>query len=231
MDEKGWSQFHPKAAEFLDAIPASAVEEAVWMSEETRGYEAMTIPAQVNYVGKAASLYAAGYRFHGSCHVISRYLRNAWLWEKVRVQGGAYGAFTLFDRISGVLTFVSYRDPNLMRTLEIFDGSAEFLKNLRLSDKELSKSIIGTIGDMDQYQLPDAKGYTSLVRHLAGETDVERQRIREEVLATNPSDFTSFGVVLEQALNRGETKVLGSETAIKEALAERPGWLEVLKVL
>jgi Zn-dependent M16 (insulinase) family peptidase len=231
IDEEGWSQFHPRAAEFLDSLPSSPLEAVAWCPESMADFEAMIIPAQVNYVGKVANLYAAGYRFHGSCHVISRYLRNAWLWDKVRVQGGAYGAFSLFDRLTGVLSFVSYRDPNLNKTLEVFDGSAPFLKSLHLSDEELTKSIIGTIGDIDQYQLPDAKGYTSLTRYVAGETDEERQRIREEVLATSPSDFISFGEVLEHALNRGKTKVLGSETAIKEALAERPGGMEIVKVL
>ena len=192
-------------------------------------FEGMVIPAQVNYVGKSANLYKAGYAYHGSSHVISRYLRNGWLWDKVRVQGGAYGAFCHFDRLTGIATFVSYRDPNLLKTLETYDASARFLKELQLSEDELHKNIIGTIGDFDQYQLPDAKGYTSMVRYLAGETDAQRQLIREEVLATRLPDFRVFGDVLGPALNKGSIKVLGSESAIQEACSGRPGWLEVTK--
>jgi hypothetical protein len=231
LDEKGWTRFQPQVAGFLDSLPASPPIGAKWQPESVTDPEAMIIPAQVNYVGKGASLYAQGYRFHGSCHVINRYLRNAWLWERVRVQGGAYGAFSLFDRISGVLTLVSYRDPNLMKTLDVFEGCAGFLKGLSLNGDELAKSIIGTIGDMDQHQLPDAKGYTSMVRHLAGETDEVRQRMREEVLGTKASDFNAYGEVIEEALKKGPTKILGSESSIMDASAGRPGWLRTFKIL
>jgi Zn-dependent M16 (insulinase) family peptidase len=231
LDEKSWSQFHPQVTEFLEALPSSPFKAAKWKPESMVDSEAMIIPAQVNYVGKAASLYAAGYRFHGSCHVVSRYLRNTWLWEKVRVQGGAYGAYAVFDRLSGVMTLVSYRDPNLIRTLDIFDGCPEFLKKLCLNEDELAKSIIGTIGDIDQYQLPDAKGYTSMVRYLAGETDADRQQMREEVLSTKASDFIAFGEILEEALRKGLIKVLGSESSLTEVSASWPGWLEISRVL
>jgi Zn-dependent M16 (insulinase) family peptidase len=231
VDEKGWARFHPQVSEFLEALPSTPLKTARWKPERPAGSEGMIIPAQVNYVGKAASLYAEGYRFHGSCHVISRYLRNTWLWEKVRVQGGAYGAFALFDRLSGVMTLVSYRDPNLMKTLDLFDGCPGFLRKLSLNEDELARSLIGTIGDIDQYQLPDAKGYTSMVRYLAGETDEDRQRMREEVLGTKASDFTAFGEVLEEALKKGLIKVLGPESSLMKASAGRPGWLKISKVL
>jgi hypothetical protein len=191
----------------------------------------MTLPAQVNYVGKGVNLYALGYRYHGSTHVITRYLRNAWLWEKVRVQGGAYGAFCSFDKHSGALTFVSYRDPNLIKTLEAFDGSARFLKDLQIGEEELEKAIIGTIGDIDQYQLPDAKGYTSMVRHLTGENEERRQKIREEIMGTTQRDLRDFGELLESVMPKGVVKVLGSEAAIQEAEAKNPGWLKLVKVL
>jgi Zn-dependent M16 (insulinase) family peptidase len=231
LDGKGWTALQPQVRQFLEALPSSPLKAAKWNPESRPNSEGMIIPAQVNYVGKAASLYAAGYRFHGSCHVISRYLRNGWLWEKVRVQGGAYGAFAQFDRISGVLTLVSYRDPNLMKTLEIFDGCPESLRKLSLHEDELARSIIGTIGDIDQHQLPDAKGYTSMARYLRGETDADQQRMREEVLGAKASDFIAFGDVLAEALKKGLIKVLGYESSIRDASAGRPGWLEISKVL
>jgi hypothetical protein len=231
MDEGGWKQCEPQVQGFLERLPALPVNRSAWEPDEKPGFEGMTIPAQVNYVGKGTGLYAVGYRFHGSAHVISRYLRNAWLWDRVRVQGGAYGAFCLFDRLSGVLTFVSYRDPNLLKTIEAFDASAQYLKSLQISDDELTKAIIGTIGDMDRYQLPDAKGYTSMVQYLAGETDEDRQRMREEVLGTTIKDFHAFGEVLEGAAEKALVKVLGSQSAVEEAAGERPGWLTVFPVM
>jgi len=231
LDEAGWSDFQPQVHAFLESLPTDAKRDGVWSPETQPEFEGMTIPAQVNYVGKGSNIYRSGYRFHGSAHVICRYVRNAWLWERIRVQGGAYGAFCSFDRLSGVLSFVSYRDPNLLKTLEAFDETAKFLKNIELHEDELAKSIIGAIGDVDTYRLPDAKGYTSMVRHLSGETDVERQRMREEILGTSPAHFRAFAEVVEMVREKGLVKVLGSESAIREAQADRPGWLQVLKVL
>jgi Zn-dependent M16 (insulinase) family peptidase len=231
LDEAGWSDFQPRVNGFLDDLPSKDPRDGEWSPETPSDFEGMTIPAQVNYVGKGANIYQLGYTFHGSAHVICRYLRTAWLWERVRVQGGAYGAFCAFDRLSGVLSFVSYRDPNLLKTLEVFDESARFLREVELHKDELRKSIIGTIGDLDQYRLPDAKGYTSMVRQLSGETDEERQQLREEVLGTTASHFVAFAKALDKVKEEGLVKVLGSENAVQRAQAERPGWLEVLKVL
>jgi Zn-dependent M16 (insulinase) family peptidase len=230
-EQSGWVSIQPAVREFLDALPAVPFQRKPWNPEPMTDFEGMTLPAQVNYVGKGLNLYDLGYRYHGSTHVITRYLRNGWLWEKIRLQGGAYGAFCFFDKHSGALTFVSYRDPNLLKTLEAFDGSSGFLKDLKIGDDELVKGIIGTVGDIDQYQLPDAKGYTSMVRHVTGENEESRQKMREEVLGTTMKDFQSFGEILDSALPQGVVKVLGSETAIQEALTKRPGWLKVVKVL
>ena len=231
LDDEGWSNFQPLVKEFMDALPTLPLEIREWSPEKPTGFEGMIIPAQVNYVGKGANLYQSGYRFHGSSHVISRYLRNAYLWERIRVQGGAYGAFCLFDRLSGTLSFVSYRDPNLLKSVEAFDQTARFLSHNDLDDGELTKCVIGTIGDIDEYRLPDAKGYISMVRHLSGETDEDRQRMREEVLSTRAADFKTFGQVLETVISTGLVKVLGSQSAIQESMSDRPGWLNVFKVL
>ncbi|MGE5839136.1 MAG: insulinase family protein [Deltaproteobacteria bacterium] len=226
-----WNSILPTVTEFLDALPSLPFDRKLWNPGRLPDFEGMTLPAQVNYVGKGVNLYELGYRYHGSTHVITRYLRNAWLWEKIRLQGGAYGAFCSLDKHSGVLTFVSYRDPNLIKTLEAFDGSGRFLKELELGDDELVKGIIGTIGDIDQYQLPDAKGYTSMVRHLTGEDDERRQKTRDEILGATKRHFQDFGELLESAMPKGVVKVLGSETAIQGAMAAQPGWLKVTKVL
>jgi len=231
LDEEGWSRFEPQVHEFLGAMPAGPLGMTDWDPVRPPQFEGLSIPSQVNYVGKGMNIYDLGYQFHGSAHVVARYLRNSWLWERIRMQGGAYGAFCLFDRLTGVVTFVSYRDPNLSRTLDGFDQSAQFLADLDLTQDELTKGIIGTIGDIDQYRLPDAKGYTSMLRYLSTETDEERQRMRDEVLGTTGADFKAFGRVLEAAREKGLVKVLGSEKAIQEALEKRPGWLDVLKVL
>ena len=192
-----------------------------------------TLPAQVNYVAKGADLYTLGYRLHGSAAVIVNYLRSTWLWEKVRVQGGAYSGLCAFDHRSGVFTFLSYRDPQLAATLKNYDQSGVFLRQLdevQLSQNELIRSIIGAIGDMDAYQLPDAKGYTSMVRYLVGDSDERRQLYRDQLLSTRLEDFHAFGAVLERAQENGRVAVLGSEAAIEAANRKSPGWLEMRRV-
>jgi Zn-dependent M16 (insulinase) family peptidase len=191
----------------------------------------MTVPSKVNFVGMGTNLYSLGYQFNGSAMVITRYLRNAWLWDRVRVQGGAYGAFCLFDRLSGTLTFVSYRDPNLGKTLSVFKESADYLRDLRLSHEELSKAIVGAIGDIDKYMLPDAKGYAAMLRHLTNDSDEVRQQMRHEVLNTEADHFPGFGRILKAFNEAAVFKVLGSSEAIESANLEQPGWFHVLKVI
>jgi Zn-dependent M16 (insulinase) family peptidase len=231
LDNDSWPAFEKHVNRFMDALPQGPVTEADWAFKAPAPFEGLTIPSQVNYVGKGANLFEIGYAFHGSSLVITRYLRNAFLWDRVRVQGGAYGAFCLLDRMSGALTFVSYRDPNLLDTLDAFDRSASFLKDTDLGREELTKSIIGAIGDLDSYMLPDAKGFASMVRYLTGDTEDARQQMRDEILGTKASDFKNFARILEQVKKEGIVKILGSPSAIEKASTEHPGWLDIVKVL
>jgi Zn-dependent M16 (insulinase) family peptidase len=231
LDGANWAQFQPRLAGFLDTLPVAPAPLAQWSPQPAPAFQGLTIPAQINYVGKAANLYEMGYQLHGSMSVIANYVRATWLWERVRLQGGAYGSFFVFDRRSGVLSYLSYRDPNLLDTLDSYDQTAEFLRQLDLSEDELVKSIIGAIGQIDAYQLPDAKGYTSMVRYLAGDTDAMRQRLRDQVLSTTVADFRALAEVLEQVKHKGRVVVLGAQETIEAANATREGWLEVQKVL
>jgi Zn-dependent M16 (insulinase) family peptidase len=223
-------RLEPQLAAFLDALPLSPAQPVRWPSAQPVS-EGLIIPALVNYVAKGANLYALGYSSTGSTAVVERYLGASWLWDKVRVQGGAYGGSCSFNRWSGDFIFSSYRDPNLLATIGIYDGSAGFLRSMELSDVELTRAIIGAIGEIDDYQLPDAKGLTSMAYHLIGETDETLQCRREEVLATNAADFRAFADALDGVAEHGHVVVLGSEQALRAASAERPDWLRVSNVL
>jgi hypothetical protein len=220
LDGGNWQRFQPLLAEFLQLLPAGPVSWQPWGTTVVPENQGLAIPAQVNFVGKGANLYQLGYSLHGSQAVINNYLRTTWLWEKVRVQGGAYGGFCVFDHRSGVFSYLSYRDPNIAETLETYDLTGQFLRNLdenRLSQEELVKSIIGTIGDMDAYQLPDAKGYTWLGRYLAGDTDEMRQQRREQILGTTLADFHAFGEALDGLRKNGLVVVMGAEQDLMAA--------------
>lgn len=231
VDHADWPGMETNLDELIASFPQGSSAASAWPDKNREAAEGLTIPAQVNYVGKGVNLYDHGYGFHGSARVITRYLRNAYLWDQVRVQGGAYGAFCLLDRLSGVLSFVSYRDPNLLKTIETFDRSAEFLQNTRLNESELTKSIIGAIGDLDAPMLPDARGFTAMVRYLTHDTEEARQRMRDEILGTGPQDFTAMAEVLARFKDHGVAKILGPPSAMEAADKERPGWLMTVRVL
>lgn len=233
LDAENWAVFKPQLDAFMGALPDAPVQDVVWDWQADGGTavsEGLTIPAQVNYVGKGTRIYDLGYTHHGSINVINNYLRTSYLWEKIRVQGGAYGAFVTFGSHSGVYSYLSYRDPNLQGTLANYDGTPAFLRREIHAD-ELVKSIIGAISSMDGYQLPDAKGYTSMIRYLTGVTDDYRQQVRDEILGTTPADFTALADVLERIVDQGTVAVLGSADAIKAANAALENSLHVTKVM
>jgi presequence protease len=234
LDAENWASVQPRVADFLARLPGDAAEspsDVTWSAAHNTHPEALTIPANVNYVGKGASLFDLGYQRHGSMEVISHYLRSTWLWERVRVQGGAYGGFCVFDLHSGTFGYLSYRDPNLIQTLDIYDQTPTFLENLELSQEELVKSIIGAIGNVDAYQLPDAKGFSAMARYLIGYTDEARQRYRTELLNTTVEDFKAFAGVAQRVAESGAVVVLGSPGAVQAANAERSIGFSVTKVL
>jgi Zn-dependent M16 (insulinase) family peptidase len=226
-----WTRLQPLLADFLGVLPHAMAAPAPWQVAGGPLSEGLIIPATVNYVGKGADLYRLGVKPSGANLVIRRYLRTTWLWDKIRVQGGAYGGQCMFDRYSGGFTFVSYRDPNLLGTLDTYDRTANFLRDADINDAELTRNIIGTIGELDTYRLPDAKGFTSMQRYLIGDSDEARQRMREEVLSTTPGDIRSFADALAQLAAQGRVVVLGSEQAIEAANAERQSFLSVSKVM
>jgi len=225
-----WAALRPRLADFLSVLPRTLATPAPWSIGQTPRAEGLVVPTQVNFVAKGANLYAAGLKPSGSHLVTRRYLNTVWLWDRVRVQGGAYGGFCSFDRYSGGFSFASYRDPNLLATLDIYDRTADFLRGADLGETELTRNIIGTIGQLDFYQLPDAKGFASMVRYLIGETDAARQRMREEILSTTAADVRNFADAVAEVAAHGRVVVLGSEQAIAAANKERPGLLEVNRV-
>ncbi len=213
----------PHARAFVAALPCGQDVAPAWIQQAASGHEALCVPAQVNYVGKAANLYDLGYQYHGSANVIFKHLRMAWLWDKVRVQGGAYGAFCAFDRAVGTLAQVSYRDPNVEATLDVYDKSAEYLQKLSLSRDALVAAIVGTIGEFDAYLLPHGRGMASLARTLSHDTAARRGQIRDEILGTRAEDFRRFSEVLAEAARVGVICTLGG-AGVEEAAA-RNGWV------
>ena len=207
----------------MQALPQSSLQQATPLQPllSLPKKEAIITPSQVNYVGKAVNLYDRGWQFHGSAAVIMRALRMGYLWEHVRVRGGAYGAGCSLDRASGTLVCTSYRDPNVQETLASYDNMGQYLRQFKPDRVQLTQAIVGAVGDLDTYLLPDAKGARSLMRWLIHDTEEKRQQLREEMLGTTARDFALFGEVLE-SLKEGDVCVVGGTAC--EKIATDKGW-------
>lgn len=207
----------PELEALILALPAGGLDLSLWSSRSKLASEGVIIPSPVNYVATAVNLYEFGYVWEGSIDAITRYINTVWLWERVRVRGGAYGGAARFDPSTGVLTFSSYRDPNLDSTLEIFRQTGRIMSDLTIDREELVRLTIGTVGGLDTYQLPDSKGHTALVRALVGDSDEHRQRRRDQVLALKLEDFRAFGQVLAKAFDDSVSVALAGREAIEQS--------------
>lgn len=225
-----WSQAKGELERFLAGLPNADFATADWGIDFSPKSEGLIIPAQVNYVGKGANLRALGFEMTGASSVVLKFLNTTYLWDKVRVQGGAYGGSSRFDLTSGNFSFLSYRDPNLLKTLDAYDGASKAL-NAGIGENDLTRSIIGVIGDVDGYEFPDAKGYSSMWRQLTGTTDAIRQQRRDEILGTTGADFKRMADAVDAVARHGHVVVLGGEAAITAANEKRPGLLAVTKVM
>ena len=225
-----WEGFQPQLAEFLTSLPVAAKNIASWPAADGAPAEGLTFPGQVNFVAKGANIMALGYRPSGATAVAIKRLNTGYLWDKVRVQGGAYGSSSGFSELTGNFVFTSYRDPNLLATIDAYDQAGAFLRH-DVGETELTRSIIGVIGSIDAYQMPDGKGFTALIQTLIGDSEAHRQMRREEVLGASVADFRELADALSAAAKIGRVSVLGSEAAINAANEERGGFLKVTRVL
>lgn len=216
--------------DFVKGLPQRDAVAHDWGFAAEPKSEGLVIPAQVNYVGKGANLKALGYEASAASAVVLRFLNTTYLWDKVRVQGGAYGGSSRFDLSSGNFSFLSYRDPNLLKTLDVYDGAAKALR-AGIGETDLTRSIIGVIGDADRPEFVDSKGYSAMWRILTGTTDAIRQQRRDEILGASQKDFSALADALDVLAEKGHVVVLGGETAIKAANDQRPGLMEVSKVM
>lgn len=198
----------------LDALPVGRTADAAAPAAARIEPLAFTGPLKVHYVAKGLDLGRAGYVPHGAAIVIARALRVGWLWNSIRVQGGAYGAFCRYSPHSGTLTMASYRDPNLAATLANYDAAAAWLRELAFSGTERERAIIGAIGELDAWQMPDARGFDALAHNLTGLTDEMRQRQRDEVFATTQRHFADFADALREIAASQAIAVFGPQESV-----------------
>lgn len=182
---------------------------------QKRSNEGILSSANVQYVSKGYNFKRLGYDFNGSMRVLTTILNGDYLHNRIRAQGGAYGAGILVDR-TGHLTTFSYRDPNLDKTLLVYNNMGDYIENLELSKEELTTYIIGTISRLDPATTPHMKGQIATNRYISNTSQEDVQKIRDQVLNTKLEDIKAFAPVLKDTMEENYLCVLGNENKIKE---------------
>ncbi len=212
--------FENHAGSLMDGLSDSPQTPVSLEFEGMSPNEAFLTSSQVQYVGKGVNLYDLGYEYNGHFDVLKSVLGTGYLWERVRVQGGAYGCSSSFDRYSGDFGLVSYRDPNLMQTFNAYDEIPEFIASLDLTQDQLTKFIIGSVGHLDPPLTPDRKGSIAMVEYLTGITLEMKQKRRDQLLSTRLEDLKGYAPLFEKIKESGTVCVVGNEDTIRKSSNE-----------
>lgn len=235
-DDAAWERTLPAVRELLDALPRGDGARPGWERAPLPPREGFSLPAQVQYVGYGLRLTDDGEPLPGWTLAVARHVGSGFLLPRIRLQGGAYGAGARLDPVAGTLAYFSYRDPNLLPTLDVYAEAPAELRRADPQDADLDKLVVGAVGRLDPYALPGTRGFRALQRHLAGITDEHRARQREELLGTERRHFRELADRIESATEgdgRGvRLAILGGREALEGADRARGGnWLAIERAL
>ena len=177
--------------------------------------EGFTTPGQVQYVAICGNFKDLGYKYSGKLLVLRHMLNFGYIWDRVRVDGNAYGCGCAFDR-NGRTSFMSYRDPHIKRTYDTYMDVGSYLRGLEISEDDVERNIIGTLSETDIPLTPSMYGQIALKNHMIKVTNEELQKERDEIFDTKPGDISSFGTLIEDTVSSGGICVVGSSAKINE---------------
>ena len=178
--------------------------------------EGFKTSGQVQYVAKCGNFVKKGYAYTGALEILKVALSYDYLWINLRVKGGAYGCMSGFRR-SGESYFVSYRDPHLRRTLEVYQGVPEYVRTFQADERELTKYIIGTISGKDVPRTPQSQGALGRMAYFRGLTVEMLQKERDQILDATVEDIHALAPLIEAILADDQICVVGSESAVEKA--------------
>lgn len=177
--------------------------------------EGFTDASKVQYVARTGNFKRHGFEYNGALRILKVIMGYDYLWINIRVKGGAYGCMNSYMR-NGDTYFVSYRDPNLEKTNEIYDGIPKYLENFTADERDMTKYIIGTISDLDTPLNPNAKGARSMTALLQGITQEDLQRERDEVIGATEKDIRALKDMIASVLEEHNLCVIGNEEKLNE---------------
>lgn len=179
------------------------------------GNEGFKTAGKVQYVARTGNYIKKGLAYTGALKVVSNILNSEYLWKQVRVKGGAYGVMSGFS-VTGNSYFVSYRDPNLEKTIEVYEGVESYLENFKIDDRDMTKYIIGAISNLDTPLTPKEKGAKAYSMYLSKVNDSDLQKEREEVLSTNVEKIRAVAPIPKAIMDCNRICVIGSEESIEQ---------------
>ena len=210
------TSFVEEALEGLsDHLRKDVVQKEDFVYHQEQKNEGFVTPGMVQYSACAGNFKKAGYSYHGGLNVLKVIMEYEYLWIALRVKGGAYGCMSGFSR-NGKCYFVSYRDPHLKDTFAVYQQCSQYLKNFSASDRDMLKYIIGAVSAADTPLKPYYAAARSLGAYLAGTTNADLQKTREEMLSTNVETIRGFAGLVDSFVSQNAICVVGSETKIQE---------------
>ena len=202
------------------AVKAGLGTEPVEKSEEkltcTKKNEGFKTSGQVQYVAQTGNFKKKGLEYTGALEILKVILSYDYLWMNLRVKGGAYGCMSGFKR-NGESYLVSYRDPHLKRTLDVYKGIPDYIRNFQADEREMTKYIIGTISGKDVPRTPQMKGSVSKTAYFCGVTEEMLQKERDQILNASAEDIHALAEIIEAVLAADQICVVGSESKVAEA--------------
>ena len=214
-DEEGLQALEAPLQKFKDSLPADEGEVYPFVWEKGNKNEGFMTSSQVSYVARCGSFAGTGIPYTGALKTLKVILGYDYLWLNVRVKGGAYGVMNGTGR-SGEGYFVSYRDPNVKETNEVYEAVVSYLENFTADERDMTKYVIGTISDLDTPLLPPYKGSKADSAWFSGVTDEMLLKERQEVLAVQPEDIRALAEVIKAILANGSLCVIGNAEKVKE---------------
>lgn len=221
-DEEGYRLLEQELPGFIESLPeAGAAPEdsgsgaCCEAASCVRRNEGFRDASKVQYVSRAGNFVKAGYSYTGALRILKVILSYDYLWINIRVKGGAYGCMSGFMR-TGDTYFSSYRDPNLRKTNEVYEGIPEYLRQFTADERDMTKYIIGTVSDLDTPLTPASKGSRSMSAYLTRVTQEDIQRERDQILKAQPEDIRALADMMEAVLRQDYLCVIGSEDTLKE---------------
>lgn len=213
-EEKGYQLIPQLLAASVQELYTEPVELKSFDCEPQKKNEGFFTAGKIQYVCRAGNFVHAGLPYTGALLVMRTIMSYDYLWFNVRVKGGAYGCMTIL-RKNGDACFVSYRDPNLQKTVETYEGAVEYLKQFAADEREMTKYVIGTMSELDTPLTPSLKGARSLTAYLSGYGDEEIQKERDEVLKVTVDDIRALADYIKAMLDGDNICVVGNEEEIR----------------